>query len=229
MKKVPNPRQRVEESFNEVRSRAPRMTPADREAVIVQLAVEHFAEEGFEGTTRDLAAKIGVTQSLLYKYFPNKEALLEKVYERVYVGRWDAEWEHLIVDRSLPLTARLKRFYLMYSDVMLQKDWVRILVFAGLKQSGINEKLFRRLREKIFRKVIEELHHDLKLSQQSTKAEAEIELELVWALHASIFYIGMRRWIYGQAIYAAESPNTEQEIIRDRVQSYLHSAKSLFA
>ncbi len=150
--------------------------------------------------TRDLAAKIGVTQSLLYKYFPNKEALLEKVYERVYVGRWDAEWEYLIVDRSLPLTARLKRFYLMYSDVMLQKDWVRILVFAGLKQAGINERLFWRLREKIFRKILEELHHDLRLSPPSTKAEAEaeaeIELELVWALHASIFYIGMRRWIY---------------------------------
>ncbi|WP_162784946.1 hypothetical protein [Polynucleobacter necessarius] len=48
-------------------------------------------------------------------------------------------------------------------------------------------------------------------------------------LHGGIFYIGIRRWIYGQAIYGAESHNTEQEIIRDRVQSYLHSAKSLFA
>jgi hypothetical protein len=47
-------------------------------------------------------------------------------------------------------------------------------------------------------------------------------------LHGGIFYIGMRRWIYGQAIYAQDIPNSEQEIIRDRVESYLHSAKTLF-
>ena len=48
-------------------------------------------------------------------------------------------------------------------------------------------------------------------------------------LHGGIFYIGMRRWIYGQAIYAASIPNSEQEIIRDRVYSYLQSTKTLFA
>jgi hypothetical protein len=47
-------------------------------------------------------------------------------------------------------------------------------------------------------------------------------------LHGGVFYIGIRRWIYGQAIYDASSPHAEQEIIRDRISSYLHSAKTLF-
>jgi hypothetical protein len=47
-------------------------------------------------------------------------------------------------------------------------------------------------------------------------------------LHGGIFYIGMRRWIYGQAIYDSTNTNTEQEIIQDRISSYLISAKSLF-
>jgi hypothetical protein len=47
-------------------------------------------------------------------------------------------------------------------------------------------------------------------------------------LHGGIFYIGMRRWIYGQAIYDPGNPNTEQEIIQDRINSYLTSAKTLF-
>ena len=65
--------------------------------------------------------------------------------------------------------------------------------------------------------------------RSDTSKPTQRELEFLMGLHGGVFYIGMRRWIYGQAIYAAESPNTEQEIIRDRVQSYLHSAKSLFA
>jgi hypothetical protein len=47
-------------------------------------------------------------------------------------------------------------------------------------------------------------------------------------LHGGIFYIGIRRWIYGQAIYDSSNPNTEQEIIQDRIRSYLVSAQALF-
>ena len=47
-------------------------------------------------------------------------------------------------------------------------------------------------------------------------------------LHGGIFYIAMRRWVYGQAIYDVTSPQAELEIITDRVVSYLLSAETLF-
>ena len=63
-----------------VRPRAPRrrvarMAPKDREQQIVQAAIRFFAESGFSGSTRELAARIGVVHGLLFRYVPTKEAL----------------------------------------------------------------------------------------------------------------------------------------------------------
>lgn len=65
------------------RPRARRMNPVEREQMIVRKAVKFFAEHGFDASTRELAKHIGVTQSLLYRYFPTKQALIEKVYSHV--------------------------------------------------------------------------------------------------------------------------------------------------
>ena len=54
-----------------------RMSPEDRKEAIVSAAVELFAENGFDGSTRDLARGAGITQPLLYRYFPSKESLIE--------------------------------------------------------------------------------------------------------------------------------------------------------
>ena len=58
-----------------------RMSGPERERMIALEAVRFFAEVGFDGDTRELARRVGVTQSLMYKYFPNKAALIDRVYE----------------------------------------------------------------------------------------------------------------------------------------------------
>src|ERR1700704_2652866 len=68
----------------------PRLDPTQREAIITREAVAFFAECGFEGQTRQLAKRLRITQPLLYRYFPTKEALIERVYQEVFVGRWKA-------------------------------------------------------------------------------------------------------------------------------------------
>jgi AcrR family transcriptional regulator len=60
------------------RSRPPvrRADAAVRREQIVREAMRCFAEKGFRGTTtRELAARIGITEAALYHYFPSKEAL----------------------------------------------------------------------------------------------------------------------------------------------------------
>jgi len=59
-----------------LRRRLPRH---ERERLIVEEAVRFFAEVGFEGQTRALAQRLGVTQPLLYRYFPDKGALIERL------------------------------------------------------------------------------------------------------------------------------------------------------
>jgi len=53
-----------------------RMTAEDRKLAIVQAALPLFARKGFaQTTTKELARAAGVSEPLLYKHFPSKEAL----------------------------------------------------------------------------------------------------------------------------------------------------------
>src|SRR5262245_46580449 len=91
-------------------SKRPRLSTEERERQILDGAIQFFSERGLGGQTRELAQQIGVTHPLLYHYFPSKRALIERVYQEVYLGRWRNEWEDWIDDRSVPLSQRLTRF-----------------------------------------------------------------------------------------------------------------------
>jgi AcrR family transcriptional regulator len=56
------------------------MTAKDRKRAIVEAALPLFARQGYaETTTKDLALAAGVSQPLLYKHFPGKEALYREI------------------------------------------------------------------------------------------------------------------------------------------------------
>ena len=106
-----------------------RLKREDRELEIAKEAVQFFAELGFDGDTRELARRLGVTQSLIFRYFPTKAALIERVYQEVYVGRWDPSWESIISDRTISLQDRLTR---LYKDYAIQKHVPRVGIFRFL-------------------------------------------------------------------------------------------------
>ena len=81
MKKKSRPRR--------VPSKQRRLSPDERRKEFVAKATEFFAEEGFAGGTRDLARRLGVTQPLLYRYFPSKDDLIKEVYRTVYLEPLD--------------------------------------------------------------------------------------------------------------------------------------------
>jgi AcrR family transcriptional regulator len=192
-----------------------RLAPELRERQIVLKAIDHFATHGFSGSTRELARQLGVTQPLLYRYFPSKEALIDRVYEEVY--QWDTSWENLIKDRSMPIQERMVRFYSSYASVILRREWIRIFIFAGLTREGINSKYLSRLRERVFLPVMAEIRSAYDLPASSSTKQREIDLELIWSLHASIFYLGVRKWIYGLPV----SDNVEDHIAR-QVDAFLN-------
>ncbi len=202
--------------------RAPRMDSDERKRMIVEKAIEYFAKNGFEGSTRDLAREIGIAQSLIYRYFPKKELLVDKVYEEVYLARWNPLWESDLRNRDVPFETRLKKYYLDYAQNVLRNDWVRILIFAGLKQEGINNRLFKLLHDSIFTTVITEFHHTFPSTKPVDGDKREIELELVWSLHAAIFYISMRKWVYKTKI-----PKRINSVIEVLVEGFVQSLKHL--
>ena len=204
-----------------------RMNTADRKRQILDGAIQFFARYGIDGQLRNLTKELGVTHTLLYHYFPTKEALIKEVYKEVFESRWKPEWEELLDDKNLSPEEKLNAFYLDYTNTVLTYDFVRILIFSGLSDHSISDRFFELLRSRLLPRLIRETR---KYCDRSTKPKpSHRELEFLMGLHGGIFYIGMRRWIYGQAIYDDSSPNAEQDIIRDRISAYLLSAKSLFA
>lgn len=177
-----------------------RLSGVEREKHIIREAVRFFAEVGFGGDTRELAQRLGVTQSLLYKYFPNKEALINRVYEEVYLGRWNPFWESVIRDRSIPLQERLIRLYIEYAKAALTRDWVRIFMFSGLRGEDINRKYLEVLRSRILEPIAVELRHELKLPPPEKIPLKSAEVELVWSINARVFYFGQREWIFNVPI-----------------------------
>src|ERR1700759_5709156 len=103
------------------RTKQRRLSPDDRRKEFVAKATEFFSEEGFGGGTRALARRLGVTQPLLYRYFPSKDDLIKEVYRTVYLEPLDSGWEKLLADRPRPLPERLKGFYDAYTKVIFNR------------------------------------------------------------------------------------------------------------
>ena len=198
------------------------MRAADRERAIVDEAIRFFAEHGFEGQTRELAKRMGITHSAIYRHFPSKEALIERVYEEVYLSRWSPTWSGLIVDRTQPLQARLSRFYLEYVAQVFEYNWVRIFVFSGMKSFDITKRYLQIVREQIIEPACCELRHELKLPSSDQVPLSEREVEMFWGLHGRIFYMAIRRFVYD-----TPTPERLDDIVNDAVRVFLDGSKQL--
>lgn len=190
-----------------------RLPSAKRREDFINQAVAFFAEEGFESSTRGLAKKLGVTQPLLYRYFPSKEDLISEVYDAVYVKRWKPEWELILRDRSRPLQDRLNTFYNVYTDVIFNRQWMRIYLFSGLKGVGINRRYMQLVRLRILEPILEEARAEFGLPEQES---ADCEVEFAWIMHGGIFYYGVRDLIYESAL------STDKErVIADAMEAFM--------
>ena len=60
-----------------MKTKAPlRVSSWDRQAILIAAAISLFAARGFRGTTtKEIAKAAGVSEALVFKYFPTKRAL----------------------------------------------------------------------------------------------------------------------------------------------------------
>src|SRR6185503_9458826 len=62
-----------------------RLNSDERKRLIARALMPLFARQGFAATTtRQMAAEAGVSEALLYKYFPNKESLYAAIEAECY-------------------------------------------------------------------------------------------------------------------------------------------------
>lgn len=193
-----------------------RLSPAERERQIVDGAIAYFAEAGLTGQTRELAQRLGITQPLIYRYFPTKQDLIDRVFDEVFAGRWKPEWRALVTDRSLPLRDRLIGFYRDYVAEAFTYEWIRIYMFAGLAGEDLNRRYIALLEDVLLVPLCRELRAAAGVGLADDEAVDSRELEGAWHIHAAIFYYIVRKHIYGSPV----EPDIE-EFIADSVDRTL--------
>jgi AcrR family transcriptional regulator len=199
-----------------------RLAPRQRSEQILRGAISFFAERGFGGQTRELAQQLGISQGLLYRYFPTKEMLIERIYEEVFVRRFKPQWDIDLSNRGVPMLTRLVRFYLDYATMLHDYEWARIYLYSGLGGSTIARRFVERVTGSVYTRVIAELRHEWRLPDLATKPMTELESELLWSLHGSIFYIGIRR-----SVYHVDGPRDVPATVRQVVENFYNNAREL--
>ena len=173
-----------------------RLPHAERKEQILNKAAQFFAEYGLTGQTRELAAACGISQRLLYRFFPNKATLLAEVYKREILGAFDDDWFAQLADRSRPMTERLIDFYNDYLDRVMTRRWLRLFLYSSLAQGDMAPNYIAAIITRLLETIVDEA-----VAEQGLKApiDSALKREIGWALHGALSHLAIRRRIYQAA------------------------------
>ncbi|MEM1265204.1 MAG: TetR/AcrR family transcriptional regulator [Pseudomonadota bacterium] len=190
-----------------------RLPQAERRAQILRTATDFFADYGLTAQTRRLAEACGVSQRLLYRYFPTKKDLLAAVYRQEILGAFKMVWFLELQDRSKPVEERLTLFYKDYLNDVLNRKWLRLFLYASLADAEMAPDYISSVIKKLLVVIVEE-----------TAAEKGVTLpndvsalhEMGWTLHGSISHYAIRRHLY-----RSSSVLPEDKVVAMSVRTFL--------
>lgn len=191
----------------------PRLPHSVRRGQILGKAVELFAEYGLTAQTRALAHACGVSQRLLYRFFPTKAALIDEVYSSEIVGPFKAVWFVHLGDRSKPVEQRLNEFYREYHAGVLTRRWLRLFLYASLAEVDMAPAYIAAIITRMLEMIVEESAHELGLKLPRDRA---LRHELGWTLHGAVSHLAIRRHIY-----RSDNPTPVEEVIAMHVRVFL--------
>jgi len=204
----------------EDRSAPSRLPRGARRERLIEEAAAFFAEAGFEGTTRALAERLGVTQALIYRYFSSKQELIDAMLAAVFGDRWDPAWDDLLADRERPLEERLTTFYCAYHRRSTALT-MRLFIRAGLDGQSLPGRHGARLTDRIFVPVIAALREEAGLPGFAKKRMTRGERELAMTLHGAVIFLGIRKHVYQMPM-----PRNLDDVIRLQVSTFVAGARS---
>lgn len=198
-----------------------RMTPQDRRRQILDEAADFFSQFGLTAQTRGLAAACGISQRLLYRYFPTKEALLDEVYKSAIAGPFKAVWFAELADRSISLDKRLVRFYRDYFPTIFTSRWLRLFMYASLADMGMAPNYTSTVVIQLLETIMAEAAHE-----QSIRLPADKDLlhEIAWTLHGALSHYAIRRHLYG-----FDQPVPEDTVVAIHIAQFLGGFRAAVA
>ena len=188
---------------------------AAREQTILDAAQSIASESGMGAVQiAPVADRADIAAGTVYRYFPSKQDLINAVFDAVFMGRFDENWITLLRDPGTPLRERFLRFYELYAKATYRPEWIRIYMYAGLADMGWNRNYMTVVRKKLLNVMCEELRAALVPAKLLKDAPAITgrEIELVWNLHGSMFYWGVRQNIFNSKSAASFEVRTADAI-----------------
>ena len=114
-------------------------------------------------------------------------------------------------------------FYMQYAAATYRPEWIRIYMYAGLADLGLNREYLNMVRRKILRVMCAEFRNEFIKSATKLPPITSRELELVWSLHGSMFYWAVRKTIFNA------TPQTAFELrTGDAIDLFLHGAQKVY-
>ncbi len=146
------------------------MTAGSRREQILRGAMQLFAEKGFRGTTtREIARQLEISEALMFKYFPTKEAL----YRAIIQKRTDGS-EEMLFPREAVEAKDDRQVFRSIASYLISKNtqdptFMRLIQYSALEGHELSRIFFetyamertrllsgyirQRIKEKAFRKV----------------------------------------------------------------------------
>lgn len=190
-----------------------------RREQILDQAAEFFSEYGLTGQTRSLAAACGVSQRLLYRFFPSKAALLREVYNEAILGPFKAVWLAQLTDRRQPVEHRLNHFYRDYFRAILTRKWLRLFLYASLAESEMAPDYISTIIKDLMVTITRETAFEQGVDLPGDQALLH---EIGWTLHGAVSHFAIRRHLY-----QASQQIPEDQVLAMHIASFVHGFRSL--
>jgi AcrR family transcriptional regulator len=183
---------------------------------LLDVALALFAEHGYDGTsTRQIATAAGVTEGLIFKYFPTKRDLLRAVIERHAPCPEAIDLERCF--GGMPVEEALVRVFNGMADHLWENRlFVRMVIMESYRQGEAFQELMTIMERGpcFLRRLLDERVARGEIALPDTAAAAAL-------LGGSVFAFFQKHQHRGEAEWRRRS----SEFIREAVRLFLNGAR----
>lgn len=196
----------------------------ERRQELLEAAIDIYSLKGLAITVQELADRVQVTQPLVHRYFPTKADLLSAISDVIQSGHWDPRWREILADPSMPLGQKLDAFYAYYLPNIYKTRWFRAFMFLSLSDPSFAQAYLNKFKSVLFLEIVEGARAHFGFPSTLERPASEREYELVWSMHSSLIYAGIRFSIYEMPL-----PSDMTVVMQDQVRAYLAIAGDVIA
>ncbi len=196
-----------------------RMSAGGRREQILDGAWRLFAQKGFRGTTtREIAKRLGISEALMFKYFPTKAAL----YRAIIHKRMNGSEDVFFPKEAVSSKSDRQVFKTIIANLIKKNTddptFMRLLLYSALEKHDLSKMFFEN----------EAMAHTHILSQYIRQRIKENGFRKIDPFLASRAFIGMAiQYVMGREIYGMKGlfHFSQKKVVDTYVDLFLNGLK----